>query len=188
MATTDFTRRRFTIDEYHRMAETGIFGSDERMELIDGEIVSMSPMGSRHAAVIRRIERMASKAVAESGLVQTQMPIKLNGDSEPEPDLAIVRSRDDFYEDEHARADDVLLLIEVSDSSLNYDSTTKRDLFARHCIAEYWVVDLNSDTITVYQAADGNHYSRKTSYSRGESFNSPAINTTIAVNECLGGE
>lgn len=189
MATTSYTRRRFTIDEYHRMAENGIFGPDERMELIDGEIVSMSPMGSRHAAVIRRANTLLQKLISDtSKILQIQLPITLHGDSEPEPDLAVVNARDDFYEDEHPVAADVMLLIEVADTSLNYDTGAKQQLYAQNSIGEYWVIDLSSDAIIQYLNPNAGEYGQQTTCTRGDSFESPALGATISVNDCLGGK
>jgi len=133
-------RRRFSVADYHRMGETGILGEDERLELIDGEIFEMTPIGSPHGGRVNQLNRILTQAVGASAVVAVQNPLVLDQRSEPEPDLALLRPRADFYTDSHPRAADVLLLIEVADSSLQTDLNLKVPLYARHGIPEVWVV------------------------------------------------
>ena len=109
-------RHRITVEHYYRMAEAGLFAEDARVELIDGEIIDMPPMGSRHAGRLERFGALLSAAVAGRALVRQQLPIRLSNDSEPQPDVAVVTPRDDHYESSHPIALDVLLLVEVSDA------------------------------------------------------------------------
>lgn len=133
-------RRHFTVADYHRMGEAGILGEDERVELIEGEIIEMTPIGSPHGGRVNQLNRCLTQAVGESAVVAVQNPVLLGEHSEPEPDLALLRPRADFYTDSHPRASDVLLLIEVADSSLQTDRDIKVPLYARHGIPEVWIV------------------------------------------------
>lgn len=132
----------FTVADYHRMGEAGILGEDDRVELIEGGIVAMPPIGSPHGGRVNRLTQVLCAAVGVRALVSPQNPVALGAHSEPEPDLALLRPRPDFYTDSHPQATDVLLLIEVAESSLNYDLRVKVPLYARHAIPEVWVVDV----------------------------------------------
>ena len=136
------SRRLFTVHEYYRMAEAGIFGEDDRVELLSGEIVEMTPIGSRHAAAVSRLIHVFTARLSGTAILRVQDPLRLDNYSEPQPDLAIVRLRQDFYRDAHPDAADVLLLIEVADTSGDIDRTVKIPLYARSGVAEVWVVDL----------------------------------------------
>ena len=151
------TRRRFTRAEYRRMGEVGILREDDRVELIRGEIVEMSPPGRRHKAFVINLAQLLIVRLAGRALVSVQSGVVLAEDSEPEPDLGVLRHRPVPYKEREAHADDVLLLIEVADSSLAYDRYTKLRLYAESGIPEYWVVDCTAETIEVYRtpSADG---------------------------------
>ncbi|HEX2172260.1 MAG TPA: Uma2 family endonuclease, partial [Dehalococcoidia bacterium] len=148
---TRIAKHLFTAAEYHRMAEAGILGEDDRVELIEGEIVDMAPRGSRHAASVRRSDELFSKRLTGSATVSTQCPIQLGAHSEPELDLCLLRRRDDYYAAAHPRPEDVLLVLEVADTSLAFDLEVKLPLYARARIPEVWVVDLNDDCVQVYR-------------------------------------
>ena len=135
-------RHRLSVDEYHRMGSTGILPEDSRVELINGEIIDMAPIGSRHAAAVRQLTHILSRAVGDTAIVSVQNPIQLDPHTESQPDLALLQPREDFYKTAHPRAGDVLLVIEVADSSLRYDREIKIPLYARHGIPEVWLVDL----------------------------------------------
>lgn len=151
------TRRPITVTEYHRMGEVGILGERDRVELIEGELVAMSPIGSYHHGTVNHLTHSLVHAVGEHAVVSVQGPVRLDDFSEPEPDFALLRPRADFYRDAHPRPDDVLLLIEVADTSLNYDRAVKRALYARHAIPEFWIVNLNAGEVEVCREpkADG---------------------------------
>jgi hypothetical protein len=137
------TRRRFDVDAYYRMAETGILSPKDRVELIDGEIVEMAPIGSAHGGVTNRLTRLVARVVADGRvLASVQGPLRLDAFNEPQPDLMLLRPRPDDYTASHPTAADVLLLIEVAASSLAYDRGPKLDLYARHGVPEVWIVDL----------------------------------------------
>lgn len=133
---------RFTVDDYNRMAETGILKEDARVELIEGEIKMMSPIGSRHASTVDRSDRALKRLLGDSYIVRVQGPILLDDYSEPQLDLAVLHFRDDFYAGGHPTPADVLLVIEVADSTLQEDRKVKMPLYARAGIPEAWLVDL----------------------------------------------
>ncbi len=152
-------RRRLDVDGYYRMAEAGILASDERVELIDGEIIEMSPIGSAHAAVTDLLnELFAPAALAGTVQVGVQRPVRLGAFDEPQPDLVLLRPRPDRYRSAHPGAGDVLLAVEVAASSLNFDRTTKLPLYARHGIPELWIVDLAGAAVEVCRAPRGEVY------------------------------
>jgi Uma2 family endonuclease len=135
------TRHLISVDVFHRMGETGILGSADRVELIDGEIIDMSPIGALHAAIVDVLARHFGRRVGETVFVRCQNPLRLDDMSEPEPDITILRPRTDFYTTAHPGPADVLLVIEVADTSLAYDLGVKVPLYARHGIPEVWVID-----------------------------------------------
>src|SRR5215813_14096287 len=144
-------RRRFTREEYHRMAEVGILKPTDRVELIRGEIVEMSPPGRRHVAFVDNLTQLLVLRLAGRAIVSVQNPVVLTDDSEPQPDFTVRRIRPVPYKEREAHADDVLLLIEVADTSLAYDRSTKLRLYAEAEIPEYWVVDCNAEAIETYR-------------------------------------
>lgn len=152
------TRRLFTREEYHRMAEVGILTRSDRVELIRGEIITMSPQGRRHRAFIDNLTHLLDSRLAGRAIVSVQMPIVLSNDTEPEPDIQILRRRAVPYKDREAAAEDALLLIEVAQTSLVYDRSTKLELYATAGIPEYWVVDCLAESIDVYRSRHASGY------------------------------
>ncbi len=153
-----YQRHRLAVHDYHRMGETGVFPPGCRVELIEGEVIDMVPIGSRHAAVVKRLNTLLVRAVGDRAVVSVQDPIIMGDYSEPEPDIALVRTRDDYYALAHPRADDVLLIIEVADSSLNYDRRIKIPLYARHEIPEVWLVDIEGRSLSVLHSPTAEGY------------------------------
>jgi Uma2 family endonuclease len=135
------SRHLISVDAFHRMGEAGILGPADRVELIDGEIIDMSLIGALHAAIVARLASYFSQRLGGAAVVWCQNPLRLDDISEPEPDIAILRPRADFYTTAHPGPADVLLVIEVADTSLAYDVGTKVPLYARHGIPEVWVID-----------------------------------------------
>ncbi len=162
------SRRLFSVDDYYQMAAVGILRPDERVELIEGEIIEMAPIGSPHAAGVDRGNRVFSRAVGERAIVRVQNPIRLSLRSEPEPDLALVRPRPDFYATGHPGPDDVLLLVEVSDTTLIYDLRVKAPMYAAAGILELWVVDLPNMRLHVFRDPSGGRYRDASVRERGE--------------------
>jgi Uma2 family endonuclease len=159
-ATTDLPRRhRLTVDDYYRMAEVGILDPEARVELIDGEIIDSAPPGSPHAGTVNYLTEVLMRAVESRATVIAQHPVRLDEYSEPQPDLALLRRRDDFYRERHPRAADVFLIIEVAASSLRFDRKRKQPLYARHGIPEMWLVDLGGRRLVRYRAPEQGSYS-----------------------------
>lgn len=150
-------RHRYTVEDYYRMAEIGILAPDARVELIEGEIIDMPPIGAPHASVVTTLQSRLILAIGEAATVRAQNPVRLDAHNEPEPDIAIARARSDHYRGAHPGPGDVLLVVEVSDSSLRYDRDIKLGLYARFEIPEVWLVDLVGSTLTRFSApgADG---------------------------------
>jgi Uma2 family endonuclease len=151
-------RRPLTVAEYHRMGEVGILTEDDRVELIEGELVAMAPIGTARAGTTNRLNRTLVQIVGDRGVVAVGNPVQLDDLSEPQPDFAVLKPRDDDYGTATARPDDVLLIIEVADSSLAYDRNVKRSLYARHGIPEFWIVNLKSGEVEVCRAPEGEEY------------------------------
>jgi Uma2 family endonuclease len=149
---------RFTVEEYRRMGEAGILADDDRVELIDGEIIEMSPIGSRHAACVNKLTRLLVQQVGERAIVSVQNPVEVADNSEPQPDLTLLRSRPDFYAERHPLSGDVLLMIEVADTSLRFDLTVKAPLYARTGVPELWIVDLSRERVHVFRDREGGAY------------------------------
>jgi Uma2 family endonuclease len=151
-------RRLFTREEYHRMAEVGILKPTDRVELIRGEIIEMSPPGRRHIAFVDNLTQLLVMRLAGRAIVSVQNPIVLLEDTEPQPDLAIRRHRAVPYKDREAHAEDVLLLIEVADTSFRYDRSTKLRLYAAAGIPEYWLIDGTTESIEVFRSPGAEGY------------------------------
>ena len=143
-------RRQFTVTEFQRMAETGILREDDRVELIDGEVFTMSPPGSRHVACVNRLMARMSQQAGQTVIVSVQNPVQLTDYSEPQPDLALLQARPDFYAAALPTPADVLLLVEVADTSLEYDRDVKLPRYAEAGIPEVWLVDVEHEMATVY--------------------------------------
>ena len=160
------TRRPITVTEYHRMGEVGILGERDRVELIEGELVAMSPIGSYHQGTVNQLTYSLVQAVGERAIVAVQGPVRLDDFTEPEPDFALLKPRPDYYREAHPDPSAVLLLIEVADTSLNYDRAVKRALYARHAVAELWIVDLNAGEVEVCRQPDASGYTAVTRVGR----------------------
>jgi len=153
-------RRKLTVDDFHRMGAAGILGEDDRVELIDGEMIEMAPIGSKHFAMVNRLSRMLVFAAETQTIVSTQNPIALPPQSEPQPDVALLSPRADDYRDNLPTAADVLLLIEVADTTLAYDRDIKIPIYARPGIPEVWLFDLHSRSLSVHRDPGPNGYQK----------------------------
>lgn len=142
--------KRFTLDEYHKLAELGFFHEDSRIELIKGEIIQMAAKGKAHETCLRKLLKELPKLVDGRATLQCQAPITLPPNSEPEPDFAIVKNRSDDYFSAHPAPDDVLLVVEVSDSSIDYDQDVKLPLYAEAGISDYWIFNLADNQLECY--------------------------------------
>jgi Uma2 family endonuclease len=177
----------FTVSEYHAMAEAGILKEDDRVELIEGVIWRMPPIGSSHAGGVNRLNALFTSLLGRRAVVSVQNPAFLSDFSEPQPDLLILRFRDDFYAGEHPRPEDVFLLIEVADSSLDFDRRIKAGLYARHLIPEFWLRDLRNETLVVHRDPAPQGYRDVKTLRRGESLSPLAFpDLVIEVSALLG--
>jgi Uma2 family endonuclease len=180
-------RHRFTRSDYHRMAQTGILAPNARVELIDGDIIEMSPIGHRHLAAVDRATRLFVRAVGDDAIVRVQGSIALGDNGEPEPDLTLLRFRDDFYAMAPATEEAVLLLVEVADSSEGYDQRTRAPLYARYGIPELWIANLNRDQLVVHRDPTPDGYGTVQVLRRGESISPLAFpDLTVRVEDIIG--
>jgi Uma2 family endonuclease len=180
-------RRHFNIAEYYKMAAAGVFSEYDRVELIEGEIVEMNPIGSRHAACVGRLTEFLGRSVVGEAIVWVQNPVQVSDYSEPLPDVALLRRRDDFYAQANPGPSDVLLVIEVADSSVEYDRVIKMPLYARAGIPEVWLVNLPKETVEVYTQPLGGEYREIRLIKRGESLSVKSVpNLTIDASAVLG--
>lgn len=161
-------KRLFTAAEYEAMERAGILTEDDRVELIEGEIIQKMPIGSRHAACVLRLTRAFSQGVQDRALVSVQNPVRLGEYSEPEPDLVLVRPRADFYAGAHPGPADVLLLVEVADTALPFDREVKLPLYGRFAIPEVWIVDLEGGRVEVFRDPSPAGYRTEHVYHRGD--------------------
>ena len=180
LAPTPEGRVRFSREAYQRMCEAGFFGPDAQVELLDGEILMMSPIGPLQGALVRRLTRFFIKHLPESIECSVQLPIVAGNHSEPEPDIALIRCRDDDYQHEHPSTADVVLLVEVAQSSLAYDLGRKLQIYASSGIPEYWVVDAGQKLIIVHRAPVGSEYQFAEAFAAGTS-----VAPLAAPNCCL---
>jgi Uma2 family endonuclease len=154
-------RRPFTVDEYHLMAEAGILHEDDRLELLEGDIVPMSPVGIRHMACVNRLNDLFTHRLRRKAIVSVQNPVRLGDESEPQPDIALLKYQKDYYARQMPTAADVLLIIEVADSTMPFDRKVKHALYARALIPEYWIVNLIDNQIEVYRQPENGRYAQK---------------------------
>lgn len=145
------SKRLFTVNEYYRMAESGILSEDDRVELINGEIIEMTPIGARHSACIDRLNTLFNLHLGKAVTVRVQSPIRLDDRSEPQPDISLLKPRTDYYANAHPTPEEVLLIVEVADTSLDYDQKVKLPLYANALISEVWIVDIPNDRIEIHR-------------------------------------
>ena len=165
---TAVKKRLINVEEYYRMGETGLIQSHENVELINGEIYTMSPIGSRHAAIVDHLADLLKSNLPLKAIIRTQNPIRMDQLNEPEPDIALVHFREDYYAYAHPGTRDVLLVIEVSDSSVEYDRTIKVPLYASSAIPVYWIIDLQMNVIEVMEVPVEDQYTRHSKYLPGD--------------------
>ncbi len=184
---TQSTRRLYTIDEYRRMIDDGRLRPQDRVELIEGVIIPMSPIHSRHAGCVKRLSALFHRRLARKAIIGTQDPVVLDRHTEPQPDLTLLAPRADFYSTRHPRPDDVLLIVEVADTSLLYDRRTKLPLYARACIREVWLIDLQAQAIEVHRRPSFRIYRDCEVFRRGGRIAPSTFpRTYFRVNELLG--
>ena len=163
------TRHKLDVEAFYRMAEAGILGEDERVELIDGDLIDMAPIGQGHEAIVGGLNRALVFACGDRAIVWPQNSIRLNRWSAPQPDFAVIKPRADFYATgDRPNPADVLLMVEVSESSLNFDQTVKRPLYAQAGIGELWIVNLKLRLLEAYRTPTGPTYAQTSTHHAGE--------------------
>jgi Uma2 family endonuclease len=181
------SRHRFSVEAYSRMAECGILPRDARVELLDGEIVEMAPIGHRHAACVDWLTQALATGVSGRAIVRVQNPVRLGSRSEPQPDLALLRFRPDFYRSGHPGPAEVMLVVEVGDDSVDFDREVKPPLYAAAGIPEFWIVDLLAEHIDVYQGAGPQGYAQVTRGLRGDRISPASLpDLVLEVSAVLG--
>ncbi len=162
VAVTEIPRRhRLTVGQYHRMGEAGIFAPDARVELIEGEVIDMAPIGSRPAGTVSYLVHRFVLAAGPKACVSCQNPIILDAYNEPQPDLSLLKPRPDFYRSSHPRPADVLLAVEVAETTLTYDRDIKLPLYARAGIPEVWIIDLATPVLLIHRAPVADRYTER---------------------------
>jgi Uma2 family endonuclease len=179
--------RLFTVDDYYRMAEVGILKPDEKVELIEGVIYKLSHLNSRHAGCVKALNKLLNHLIGNKALLSIHNPIYIDQYSEPEPDVALLKARDDFYRDSHPTSPDIFLLIEVSDSTIGADRRGKVPLYAQAEIAVLWIVDIQKEAIEVYSNPSEGQYARFERVGRGHSLEVPGFpGAMLRVDDILG--
>jgi len=184
----ELLRRLFTVEEYERMAQADILTAAERVELLNGEIVEMSPIGTHHAACVNRLNKLFSQLVGENALVSVQNPIRLSDRSQPQPDLTLLQPRSDFYATAHPQPQDVLLIVEVADTSADYDRQVKILLYADAAIIEVWLVDLVEQYLEVYRQPSTNGYQQIQLRRNQQIFFQALPDLKISIDNILGSD
>ena len=180
-------QRLFTVDEYHRMGEAGIFSEDDRVELIEGAIVAMTPVGPPHAGNVNRLTQLFVLRLGNKAVVAVQNPVRLDRFSEPQPDLAVLRPRDDFFSQSQPGPEDVFWIVETGDSSVASDREVKAPLYAKAGIPEYWLIDLPNKTVEVHRNPVGGRYQSVEKLGKGDSIRPLAMpDAVFGVSDLLG--
>jgi len=187
MMVVEVVKRLFTVDEYYQMARAGILCEDDRVELIEGEVVAMTPIGRRHAACVNRLNRLLSRQVGEHAIVSIQNPVRLSEYSEPQPDLVLLQPRPDFYAQAHPGPEAILLVVEVAETSAESDRNIKVPLYARAGVLETWLVDLAEECIEVYRKPSPRGYGEILRTWRGEDISPQTLpGVSLSVDAILG--
>jgi Uma2 family endonuclease len=182
-------RHAFTVDEWHRMGEAGLFGDSARMEVLDWEVIEMSPIGSPHASCVARLTFLLIEAVGSRALIFPQSPVALDPYSEPQPDIAALAPRPEGYSRSHPDPSEIRLLIEVADSTLAFDRDVKSRVYARSGVRQTWIVDLAGDQVLVMGSPGPDGYRRVDASSRsGELEIESLAGVRLSVAEVLGPE
>ena len=186
LATLDVRRRRFTVEEYYRMAEVGILGPEDRVELIEGEIIQMSPIGPRHAYCVSSLTTLLIRALGDRAVLWAQNPVLLPRDSVPQPDIVLLHPPLSQYGQRLPQPGDVSLLVEVADTSYRFDREVKLRIYAAAGIAEFWIVDLAHDVVEIFRNPEGRRYGNTERVGLGRRIAPAAFpDATLSVEEIL---
>ena len=188
---TEVAAKRFTVEQFQRMADAGVFDEDDRLELLDGEILQMNPVGRRHVATVNRLTRVFGRVVGGRALISVQNPLVLGPAAEPQPDLVLLHPRTDDYEAGLPTGADVFLVVEVADTTVDYDTTRKAMAYARGGVPALWVVALGptaeGDRVLVFEEPEDDAYSSRSEARRGDRLTIPGLpDVVISVSDFLG--
>ena len=184
---TEATKKLFTVDEYYKMVDAGILHEEDRTELIDGEIILMSPMGSHHAAVVTRVTDLFVPLFKGKALLRPQLPLRLNDLNESQPDIVLLKPKKDCYVSRHPGPADVFLVMEIADSSLRYDRDVKLPIYATAQLDEVWIAHLSKETLLVYRDPMGGTYKTLQTFRSGQSLSCLRFpDIQLAVDDLLG--
>jgi Uma2 family endonuclease len=183
----EIKRRRFTVDEYDEMTRIGLFRKNKHIELIEGDLIEMAAMYAPHISTVMRISEVFIERFAKKVNVSIQCPLRLDQHTEPEPDIAVLKRRDDFYIDEKPAAKDALLIVEVADSSLLYDRRIKLPLYGKHGVPEVWIINLRDKVIEASRQPFEKGYRQTTLYQQGDLISAEAFgDIAFSISEMLG--
>jgi len=175
------------VDEYYRMAEAGVLGSEDRVELIGGEVVQVAPIGARHVGCVIRMTDAFNAAFRGRAIVSPKLPVRLDDYNEPQPDLALLEMRADFYSSKTPEARDAVLVVEISDTSLRYDRDVKLLRYAAAGIPEVWIADLGADLLRVYREPSGEEYTHSRAFGRDDTVTVAAFPEVVfRIGDLLG--
>lgn len=180
-------RKRFRTDEVYQMVEAGILPEESGWELIHGEIIHRMTIGSRHASIVRKLEKYLERNFGDFVMISGQNPIHIDEHNEPEPDIALLKPRDDFYAESHPAPEDVLLVIEVSDSTVDFDREVKKAIYAEAGIKEFWLINLKETTVETFSNPSNGTYYQMRIFGRGETVQTKNIEgISLEVSEIFG--
>lgn len=183
----EVTKKLFTVDEYYRMVEAGILSERDRVELIEGEIIEMSPFGHRHVVCVDRATHILNTALNRRALITVQNPLRLNRYNEPQPDVVVMKWRDDYYASKLHTPEDTLFVLEVSDTSLRYDTKIKLPIYAEAGVLELWIQNLQENVLLVCRDPAGRKYNTRLTLSRGETISPLAFpDVSFRIEDLLG--
>jgi len=184
---TAIVPKRFTVEEFYKMTEAGILPEESGWEIIDGYLLDKMSIGSKHASVVKKLNRKLTLMCEDQAIISVQDPIYIDQYNQPEPDIALLKPREDFYEENHPRPMDVLLLIEVSNSTVETDREIKRTLYAEAGIAEFWLVNLKENTVERYSSPKNGNYRLAEILESGETIKAGTVeNLKLKIDEILG--
>lgn len=179
-------RRLINVEEYYSMAAAGILTEKDRVELIHGEILEMSPIGSKHASVVMRMNDVLKELIGKAAIINIQNPIRINDLNEPEPDVTLLKHKDDYYADRHPEPKDVEIIMEVSDSTYDYDKEIKLPLYASAGLPEYWIININKREIEIYKKPSGNGYKKMEIFNHDDEITLIFCKKSIKVEALMG--
>ena len=180
-------RKKFRTDEVYQMMEMGILPEESGWELIEGEIIHRMTIGSKHASIVRKLEKYLERNFGDFVMISGQNPIHIDEHNEPEPDIALLKPREDFYAENHPVPEDVLLVVEVSDSTVDFDREVKKTIYAEAGIGEFWLVNLKQNTVETYSNPSNGTYYQMRIFERGEIVQTKNIDgVAVEVNKIFG--